>query len=523
VQRVFQSRFGWNLIAGLLLATIIALALRCPDLSVRPMHNDEAVNAIKFRSLMERGIYRYDPNEYHGPTLYYFTLAWTKLTGVSDFEKLTEARLRALTVLFGVGLILLLPLIADGLGRGATICGALLTAISPAMVFYSRYYIHEMLLVCFTFLALAAGWRWFRDKQGGWAILAGVALGLMHATKETFILALAAMAVAIFMNGKWVRGRDAMSVPGKTIFKTVATVLIAWMIVATVFFSSFLTNPAGLVDAAKTFLPMAHRAAGDSAHNHPWTFYFERLIWFHPAKGPVWSEGLILILAVAGAVSGLKRRGPSDSNADLVRFLTFYTGALATVYTLIPYKTPWCLLGFWHGAILLAGVGAVAIVRALPQRWMKIALTLALLSGAGHLALQARLASDAFSADRRNPYVYAQTSPDLLELVSEMAALARSSKQGHHLPVTVVAPGGDYWPLPWYLRAFDQAGWWSEMPPAPPTPVMIVSTKLATKPEENNGHVVAGIFQLRPGVFFALYVQPDLWRARLDSKTNLEK
>src|ERR1039457_5383923 len=88
--------------------------LRWPDLSVRPRHNDEAVNAIKFRELMEQGNYRYDPNEYHGPTLYYFTLAWTKITGATDFAKLSEARFRGLTVLFGVGLILLLPLVVDG-------------------------------------------------------------------------------------------------------------------------------------------------------------------------------------------------------------------------------------------------------------------------------------------------------------------------------------------------------------------------------------------------------------------------
>ena len=59
--------------------------------------------------------------------------------GSLDFSRLTEARLRLLTVLFGVGLILLLPLVADGLGREAAIAAGVLTAISPAMVFYSRY------------------------------------------------------------------------------------------------------------------------------------------------------------------------------------------------------------------------------------------------------------------------------------------------------------------------------------------------------------------------------------------------
>ena len=62
--------------------------------------------------------------------------------------------------IFGVGLILLLALVADGLGRRATVCAALLTAISPAMVFYSRYYIHEMLLVFFTAWTFVCFWRY---------------------------------------------------------------------------------------------------------------------------------------------------------------------------------------------------------------------------------------------------------------------------------------------------------------------------------------------------------------------------
>src|SRR5439155_20626761 len=113
------------------------------QLALRPMHNDEAVNAIKFGQLWENGAYKYDPNEHHGPSLFYATLAVARLTSSRDFEHLTEVKLRLITVLFGVGLILLLPLVADGLGRKATIWAALFTAISPALVFYSRYYIHE--------------------------------------------------------------------------------------------------------------------------------------------------------------------------------------------------------------------------------------------------------------------------------------------------------------------------------------------------------------------------------------------
>src|SRR5947207_10053647 len=106
---------------GVLLAAVVALALRCPRLNERPMHNDEAVNAIKFGQLWEHGSYKYDPDEHHGPTLYYATLAYARLKHPKDLEHVTEADLRLVTVVFGIGLILLLPLVRDGLGRNGMI------------------------------------------------------------------------------------------------------------------------------------------------------------------------------------------------------------------------------------------------------------------------------------------------------------------------------------------------------------------------------------------------------------------
>ena len=51
----------------LLLAALLALGLRSVQLDSRPMHNDEAVNAIKFRNLWEGPGYRYDPNRIPRP------------------------------------------------------------------------------------------------------------------------------------------------------------------------------------------------------------------------------------------------------------------------------------------------------------------------------------------------------------------------------------------------------------------------------------------------------------------------
>jgi uncharacterized protein (TIGR03663 family) len=505
-----------GVLLGLFMALLVGLALRCIDLNRRPMHNDEAANAIRFRTLWEEGSYRYDPNEHHGPALFYGTLIWEKLTGAGDFAQFSEARLRSVAALFGLGLILLLPLVADGLGRGATVCAGLLVAVSPAMVYYSRDYIHETALVCFTFLALAGGWRYFRSPKAGWAALTGAAIGLMQSTKETFVLPLAAAGTALLLNAGWTRLEA--TTPGRPFRLRPAhagIALGAWVLVAVVLFSSFFTNARGPLDALRTYSPWLQRAAGASPHIHPWTFYLGRLAFFHVRNGPVWSEALILALALAGICTAVARKVPRDAHAGFLRFIALYTLVLTAMYSLIPYKTPWCLLGFWNGMILMAAVGAVAILRGVRGRRLRLATACGLLLGAGQLAYQAWQSSVPHGADRANPYAYAETSPDIRNLTEALQKLAQADPEGRHLLVKVMAPGADYWPLPWYLRAFDRVGWWSETSPDPFAPVMMVSSKLDAGLDRNGTHVAAGLFEVRPDAFFELYVETNLWRAFL--------
>jgi len=502
-------------LALVLLAAALALALWPVRLGERPMHNDEAVNAIKFGELWTGGAYKYDPNEHHGPSLYFATLAVARLTSTPDFERLTEVKLRLITVFFGVGLILLLPFVADGLGRNATVWAACFTAVSPAIVFYSRYYIHEVLLVFFTFLALAAGWRYWQSRRIGWALLAGAGIGLMHATKETFVITLVAAALALVANLIWSRWMDAAGPPSARRpinLKHVGASLAVWLIVALALFSSFFTNAGGPLDSIRTYLPWLERAEGASPHINPWNFYLRRLLFFHAASSPIWSEALILFLALVGAYAGFARKGLADASAGFVRFLALYTFALTAGYTLIAYKTPWCLLNFWHGMILLAGVGAAGVLRSARPRVLRLGLGLLLLAGTAHLAWQAWQLNTAYAADRRNPYVYAQTSPDLLKLVRQVEALAQVHPQSSQMVVKVMAPESDYWPLPWYLRNLKQVGWWGELPADPYAPVMIVSSQLQAALDEKKTHVMVGYFQLRPQVFLELYVDLDLWR-----------
>ena len=92
-------------------AILISLILRSVNLSDRPLHNDEAVNSIKFKHLLENFDYKYDPIEYHGPTLYYFTLISTAVSGESEFSNLSEFHLRSVNVFSSLLLLIGLLLI----------------------------------------------------------------------------------------------------------------------------------------------------------------------------------------------------------------------------------------------------------------------------------------------------------------------------------------------------------------------------------------------------------------------------
>ncbi len=502
---------------AMLAALAGALALRAPELGRRPLHNDEAVNAVKVSDLWQHGRYAYDPDEYHGPSLHYASLPFLQLSGAHSADDLSDAQLRWVTVAFGLGLVLLTLLLADGLGRPAVAWAAIFTAVSPAMVFYSRYFIHEMLLVFFASLTIGAGWRYRQTRAIGWALTAGAGLGLMWVTKETFVFNLAAAAFAVSVQvGLDLRTHGTKPVDAlrdiaqrfwnwrHAAFAGVATALV-WLL----FFSSFFRHADGLVDSVRTYLPWLNRAGGQSPHVNPWSFYFERLAWFHAAKGPVFTEAFILVLAAVGAITSLARTG-----SPLARFLALYTLALTAVYCLIPYKTPWCLLGFYHGIILLAGVGAATTLAWAQSSASKIAVTVVLLIGTTHLSREAWQAGITYAADRRNPYVYAQTSPDLRQLAQRAEAIAKVAPAGFETVIKTIVPGADYWPLPWSLRKFKHVGWYESLPEDPFAPIIIVSSTLNARLDEKSDKkwIMAGFTELRPGKFLELYVELELWK-----------
>ena len=196
---------------------------------------------------------------------------------------------------------------------------------------------------------------------------------------------------------------------------------------------------------------------------------------------------------------------------------------MLVAYSAMPYKTPWCLLGFLHGMILLAGAGAVFLVRSLRGAALRAVIGVLLGSAAAHLGWQAFAGSFRFAADPRNPYVYAHTGTDVFEIVGRLKDLARAHPDGSSMPVQIISRE-NLWPLPWYLRGFSNVVWSNGVSDqARSAPVILVTPdmepalvrKLYDLPPPGERELYVSIFErpveLRPGVELRGYAASRLW------------
>jgi uncharacterized protein (TIGR03663 family) len=170
------QREWWIACAAVLL---VAVLVRLYQLELRPMHHDEGVNGFFLMNLMRTGLFNYDPSNYHGATLYYFTLPLAKLA--ERFQMLDSWVVRLVPVVFGVATVWLTLGLRRYLGAVGALAAAALLALSPGVVFFSRYFIHEMMFAFFTLGLVVAALRLYekgrRDEASpanswlGWLII----------------------------------------------------------------------------------------------------------------------------------------------------------------------------------------------------------------------------------------------------------------------------------------------------------------------------------------------------------------
>ena len=440
----------------------LAFVVRSPSLSLRPMHGDEAVHAHKLGLLISAWDYEYNPYDFHGPSLYYFSIPTLLIRGVRSFATIPDAAaLRLTTVLFGAGLILLLPLLSDAIPLRALILSALFIIFSPSFVFFSRYYIQEMLLVFFSFAFCFLCWRALAGRNRKWSLLAGFAAGMMYATKETAIITWGVMVLAYFamqwsLQSKYITSRTHVLFfdPVNLIYGVGMAMLVSLLCL-----SSFLANPMGALDAIISFIiyiPRGLSGSGNESVYHHWPFYYYlRILLCSPSGSFVWTEGAIYILSIIAFIITWKRKYMEVPDM-LVAYLSLLAVFLCVVYSTIPYKTPWCLLSFHLAFILLAGIGASQIYERLRRRAYRILWVFAMFLIYLHLAWQSySLNYGRHMYSVYNPYLYAHPSGDFILLERILEQVARSSKDGYNTHIKVFAQHHDIWPLPWYIRQFS--------------------------------------------------------------------
>ncbi len=470
------------------LIVLVAAWLRLHDLEARVMHGDEANQAVKFGDLLEHGIYRFNPQDHHGPTLYYLTLPVAWVRGERTLAEVTETTVRLVPVIAGVLSVALVAVLASPWGRLAAAAAALLMAIAPAAVYYQRYYIQESLLVAFTLATFVCARRWWQHGGIAWAITTGICVGLMQATKASAPLFLIAAGVALIV----IRGHPTPDPPDPTPRpwrRDGGLALLAAFGVAALFYSSFLTHPAGLRDAVLTYFPAGERVTGGAGHEKPW-HYYAQLFLPHSIGGYHWNQSAFLALALLGlsACWWAPRvyRPP-------VRFWSVYLIGLGLLFSAIPYKTPWLVLNLLPGLVLL-GAAAVGALAARGLRGTAVAV-IVLVATAWMQVGQLKLAVYLRPGDTRNPLAYVHPSPDVRKVRPLVESARRQDSEGI---VRIIS--AENWPLPWYLRGLEGVGYWTSPPEDCDGAVVIVAADLAEIVRDRLKHTYEESYLgLRPG------------------------
>lgn len=167
----------WTLDLGWLICcaaiTGIAAFLRFYMLALKPLHHDEGVNGHFLTRLFRSGVYQYDPSNYHGPDLYYLSLAFSKIFGLNTWS------VRSSVAIFGLLTVVLVFFLHRYIGKVGSLAAGLFLALSPGMVFISRYFIHEILFVFFSLSFVVAILYFIEKRKAGYFATAWMTLLLM--------------------------------------------------------------------------------------------------------------------------------------------------------------------------------------------------------------------------------------------------------------------------------------------------------------------------------------------------------
>lgn len=431
-------------------AFIAALLLRLLFLDVRPLHHDEGMAAWLLAKLFEGHRFAYDPERFHGPFLIFFTAPFARLLGESDFVLRLPAALASAAMV-----PLLLPL-RRRLGVAGITAAAWLLAVSPAFVAYGRDLIPETFLVVLTLALVVAVSDWLATRRQGSFVLAALCLGLLATVKETYALTVAILAAAGFVvRPRWAALRADLS------RRTALRAALAFSAPYVLLYTSFFTNPRGLLDSFRTFFLWAAKGVAGAGHAKPGDYFPRLLISF---------EIVTVLCAVAGGWIALRRRDAFGT------FCVLWAAGELLAYSALRYKTPWLVLNILLPAVLAAGVLFRESSGPATPAVLRVALVGTFSLGLAWMGWRAVEVSFLRFDDDRLALVYVPTHRDVKVLVAEVRAAARRIPAGGRAAIRIL--GSHAWPLPWYLRDLPGMEYRQDVPRHPDADVLIVQKEL---------------------------------------------
>lgn len=434
-----------------LLPLLILMLLRLALLDARPIHHDESVNGWFVDGLLQRGYYIYDPRNYHGPWFFYWTALSEKLFG----RNVNALRIPA--VVFGSLLTLTPWLYRRWIGIPAAFLASCLLAVSPAMVFYSRYAIHESAFAFFEALFLAL---WLRIRTDGWtgkrAVGLGLVLGALAGLKENFVIFGAALllseAVLAVVSGKLTGALSAR------FWKFFALALATAFLLVILGFTGAFQDGGGVRKFLEAFYHWTRTGTQGNGHEKPAYYWLQLMARFEwPAL-----LGLGLLVVFFKRVS------------EELRLIGLTGASLLLIYSSVKYKTPWCILSFYWAftvfgsALLMQWLpGLHRSLPGVPPRILRGFWALLLAGGVSVSMLQTLDVAYLNPDQDGHPYVYGQTYAEMLPPVDRI--LERSREQPGGAPgLRVQVLSGSTWPLPFLLGELKRVGYYSESN-VPPT------------------------------------------------------
>ena len=438
-----------------LLIFIIALFVRVWHLDLKLLHHDEAIHAWFSYELLTRGAWVYDPS-YHGPFLYYVTAGMFSLFGDSDLVA------RLLPALFGT---LLIPLVycihrIGYIDKKQTVLAALLLALSPEMVYFSRFLRHDIFMLFFTFLLLVAILYYFEYGQTRYAIIAAIATGGALCCKEempVILLIFASFFIYAVYRGKF-------TLPHNWKYDLLLGVFIVLMIMSVLYSAfgahidtlvgqNFALNTTGWYKAIEHWIAMHNeqRLGGPLYFYIPFYLLYEVPIFILAIIGTLQILGKELNLSlfirrlknriqyfrsgvptaelVAISLKQIKNRDTVHSKSDVFfGFCVYWMILVMIFYAFVGEKVPW---------LIIPQLLPMCFVAVYKLNWQKMVFAIV-----GCLFLAVMTWHVAFiPADINEPIVQVQNSEDLREVMRLIDA-------SDH----VVVASKNYWPLPWYYR-----------------------------------------------------------------------